>query len=467
MRRTARPNAAQAGERCALNLAGDGITKEAIARGDVVLDPELHAPTDRIDATLAGARRASRSRSRNGCRCGCIMRRATSRRASCCSATPIAPGARRRLSSSCWSGRSRRRRTTASCCATPRRSAPSRAAASSICARRRASAARRSGSRSSKRMRSTTRRPRSRALLDRAPWYVDLAAFARDRALAASEIDAMAARRYGDPHRGRGARPVAGRLAAAQARAARRRSRPSTRTIPISPASGSSGCACSSSRAFRRRRSRRCCNRSRARTRLRSTAPGCGCRATRCGSRRPTRSSGRGSGRCSARPSASARRACATSRALIGEPEADIRRLLKLLGRMGKVDEVAPDHFFLRDTVAEMVEIARRRRGAGRQGAVHRGAVPRPARQRPQGRDPDPGILRPPRRDLAARRPAPHEPAAPRPVSAARPKTAPTSGREASPVGRPDFKSGRGREPVLGGFDSLSLPPRSRIEPDR
>src|SRR5262249_50619654 len=36
------------------------------------------------------------------------------------------------------------------------------------------------------------------------------------------------------------------------------------------------------------------------------------------------------------------------------------------------------------------------------------------------------------------------------------------SGREASPVGRPDFKSGRGREPVLGGFDSLSLPPSSR-----
>jgi hypothetical protein len=32
-------------------------------------------------------------------------------------------------------------------------------------------------------------------------------------------------------------------------------------------------------------------------------------------------------------------------------------------------------------------------------------------------------------------------------------------GREASLVGRPDFKSGKGREPVLGGFDSHSLPP--------
>ena len=36
------------------------------------------------------------------------------------------------------------------------------------------------------------------------------------------------------------------------------------------------------------------------------------------------------------------------------------------------------------------------------------------------------------------------------------------TGRESSPVGRPDFNSGRGRETVLGGFDSLSLPPVSR-----
>ncbi|MCO5090625.1 selenocysteine-specific translation elongation factor [Bosea sp. (in: a-proteobacteria)] len=41
-----------AGQRCALNLAGEGVTKEAIARGDVVLDPALHAPTVRIDARL-------------------------------------------------------------------------------------------------------------------------------------------------------------------------------------------------------------------------------------------------------------------------------------------------------------------------------------------------------------------------------------------------------------------------------
>jgi selenocysteine-specific elongation factor len=40
------------GDRCALNLVGDGVTKESIRRGDVALDPGLHAPTDRIDARL-------------------------------------------------------------------------------------------------------------------------------------------------------------------------------------------------------------------------------------------------------------------------------------------------------------------------------------------------------------------------------------------------------------------------------
>ncbi|MVT64895.1 selenocysteine-specific translation elongation factor [Bradyrhizobium pachyrhizi] len=42
----------QAGDRCALNLQGEDISKQAIHRGDMVLDPELHAPTHRIDARL-------------------------------------------------------------------------------------------------------------------------------------------------------------------------------------------------------------------------------------------------------------------------------------------------------------------------------------------------------------------------------------------------------------------------------
>jgi selenocysteine-specific elongation factor len=45
-------NEGVAGQRCALNLAGEGIAKDEIARGDMVLDPSLHAPADRIDAVF-------------------------------------------------------------------------------------------------------------------------------------------------------------------------------------------------------------------------------------------------------------------------------------------------------------------------------------------------------------------------------------------------------------------------------
>ena len=43
---------ARAGDRCALGLAGPDIARDAVRRGDVVLDPVVHAPTDRIDALL-------------------------------------------------------------------------------------------------------------------------------------------------------------------------------------------------------------------------------------------------------------------------------------------------------------------------------------------------------------------------------------------------------------------------------
>jgi selenocysteine-specific elongation factor len=41
-----------AGQRCALNLSGENVSKDAVLRGDVVVDPFLHAPTDRIDASM-------------------------------------------------------------------------------------------------------------------------------------------------------------------------------------------------------------------------------------------------------------------------------------------------------------------------------------------------------------------------------------------------------------------------------
>ena len=42
----------EAGQRCALVLSGPRIAKDALHRGDTVLDPHLHAPAARIDARL-------------------------------------------------------------------------------------------------------------------------------------------------------------------------------------------------------------------------------------------------------------------------------------------------------------------------------------------------------------------------------------------------------------------------------
>ena len=42
----------RAGERCALNLSGPRLSKDAVRRGDWVVSPELHAPTDRLDVRL-------------------------------------------------------------------------------------------------------------------------------------------------------------------------------------------------------------------------------------------------------------------------------------------------------------------------------------------------------------------------------------------------------------------------------
>lgn len=147
---------------------------------------------------------------------------------------------------------------------------------------------------------------------------------------------------------------------------------------------------------------------------------------------------------------------------LLALRETDVRRLLKLLGRMGRVDEAALDHFFLRATVGEMVDIVvdisrtqplgqfsasqfRDRVDNGRKVAIQileffdrHGVTLRRGDLRRVNKH---------RLDLFRRLPEAEA-------------TTRNSGGESSPVGRPDFKSGRGREPVLGGFDSLSLPPR-------
>ncbi|MFO1190003.1 MAG: selenocysteine-specific translation elongation factor [Alphaproteobacteria bacterium] len=40
------------GERCAINIAGAALSKDRVKRGDWLLDPRLHAPTDRLDVRL-------------------------------------------------------------------------------------------------------------------------------------------------------------------------------------------------------------------------------------------------------------------------------------------------------------------------------------------------------------------------------------------------------------------------------
>ena len=42
----------RAGQRCALNLSGPRLSKDSVRRGDWVVGPELHAPSDRIDLRL-------------------------------------------------------------------------------------------------------------------------------------------------------------------------------------------------------------------------------------------------------------------------------------------------------------------------------------------------------------------------------------------------------------------------------
>jgi len=149
---------------------------------------------------------------------------------------------------------------------------------------------------------------------------------------------------------------------------------------------------------------------------------------------------------------------------MTGNTERDVRRVLKLAGRTGRADEIAHDHFFLRETVREMVATAadvssaskdgffsaadfRDRLANGRKVAIH--ILEFFDRQGVTLRKGDLRTVNKHRLDLFG------------PLVLSSP---PLSGGESSPVGRSDFKSEWGSEPVPGGFDSHSPPPiRSKI----
>jgi selenocysteine-specific elongation factor len=149
---------------------------------------------------------------------------------------------------------------------------------------------------------------------------------------------------------------------------------------------------------------------------------------------------------------------------LLAEDEAQIRRVMKRLARAGLVQELAQDHFFPTPVVAELVDLARaveldaqgwfvaaafrdRLEAISGEAVGRRVAIQILEALDKLGvtiRRGDNRRINPYRRDLFHG--SEQEP----------------EGREAPPVGRPDFKSGWGCEPVPGGFDSHSLPPSLR-----
>ena len=451
----------EAGQRCALNLAGDGITKDSIARGHVVLDPELHAPTGRIDAALRVL--ATEQKPMTQWMSVRLHHAAAdvAARVVLLGDKPIAPGAEAHVQlvldqpiAAAVNDRFVLRDTTAQ-----------RTIAGGRFLDLRAPARKRRTPERLAQLDAHAILPADAALgaaLDRAPWFVDLTAFARDRALAAPQVDALVT--SGAVIR------IAGTALGLSPAVWLRFKRVLTATLEVFH-KGNPDLAGIGLERLRLQLEPRLPapefsmmlqGLARAHEIVLDGAwvklPGHEVRLTPPDEKLWS----------TIRPMLGAAdrfrpprvRDIATA---LGAPEADVRRLLKLLGRMGKVDEVAHDHFFLRGTIAEMVEIAvdvaahvdngqfiaaqfRDRLDNGRKVAIQ--ILEFFDRHGVTLRRGDLRRLNKHRLDLF-RRAADETPEA-------------NSGRESSLVGRPDFKSGRGRETVLGGFDSLSLPPHSR-----
>ena len=450
----------RAGQRLALNLAGESVTKDAITRGDAVLDPALHAPTARIDATLrvlpgepapVGTWFPARFHlgpAETGCRVVPL-------------GDPIAPGGEgpvqlvldtplaatvgdrfvlRNVSAQRTIGGGtlldlrappRKRRT-------PERLALLAAAAETDPARAFA------------------------RLLDLPPFTIDLNAFARDRALAAEQAATLAADAV-VLHAGRerlalaADRWAAFTAAVADTLAAFHADNPDVQglgretlrlgTEPRLP-----------SPFFRAALDRLAREGALVAEGTFLRLPGHEVRLDEADEALFTRAAPLLGADARFRPPRV--RDLATEFAV---PEAEVRRVLKACTRLGRIDQVAHDHFFLRSTVAEMVELARDVAHLAPNGAFTAAAF----RDRmDNGRKVAIQILdfldrlgitlR--RGDL--RRINPHRADM---FAPAWPEAA-IDGRASSPVGRPDFKSGWGSEPVPGGFDSHSLPP-SRDDP--
>ncbi len=455
-----------AGERCALNLAGDGISKDSIHRGDALVDPELHAPTDRIDCRLRLL--ASEARPVEQWTPVHLHHTATDvgARIVLLSDDPLLPGQEAFVQLVL--------------------ERPIAAAAGDRFVLRDTTAQRTIGGGQFIDLRAPARKRRAperfaqleayaladpeqalSALLERYPFFVNLSVFARDRSLSASELDEITQRigalRINAGNAVLGLSPaiwlalkrsLMSELAAFHA------------ANPDLPGMGLE----------------------RLRLKLEPRLPTAGFLSFLQGlvltqdiglDGAWVRLAGH-----EVRLTAADEKIWSRMRPLLadavcfrpprvrdmidvlGISESEIRRLLKLLSRMGIVDEVAHDHFFLRDTIGEMVTIAVDIAAASDKGEFTAAQLRdrldngrKVAIQILEFFDRHGVTMR--RGDL--RRLNKHRLDLFRPASAAKQvQDLSSSGRESSPVGRPDFKSGRDRETVLGGFDSLSLPPLIR-----
>ncbi len=480
-----------AGERCALNLTGEGISKDVIARGQMIVDPVLHAPTDRIDAAFKLLAAESKA---VGQWMPVRLHHAASEvgaRIVLLGDAPIAPGAAapiqlvlERPIAAAAGDRFVLRDTTGQ-----------RTIGGGTFLDLRAPARKRRGpERLAQLAAHALADPQAAlaALLDRPPFYVDLPAFARDRALSAADSAAVAG--CCDAIEVQTSATTLVLAAATWLRLKRSLSatlekfhldHPDLQGVGLEP----------------------------LRLQLQPRLPAAGFAAVL----RALVSSGeialdgawvRLKGH-TVRLTPDDEKLWARIAPLLGGgnrfrpprvrdiagvlavPESGVRRLLKLLGRMGRVDEVAHDHFFLRAAVAEMVEIIldcsaqapngqftaaqfRDRVDNGRKVAIqileffdrHGVTLRRGDLRRVNNHRLD--LFRRLGGDMADADGKTSDgktsdgKTSDGEISDGEISDGEISGRESPPVGRPDFKSGRGREPVLGGFDSLSLPPRSR-----
>ena len=450
--------AAHAGERCALNLTGPGITKDAIRRGDVALDPALHAPTDRIDARIRVLPTEKRpigqwfpvrlyyAAAEAGARIVLFDDR------------PIAP------------------REEANVQLVLDRSIA--AAAHDRFVVRDVSAQRTLGGglfldlRAKARGRRTRERREQRAALELAdpsaclaallktpPFAFDLAAFARDRALSAERRDQLASdlglaileagestiavtrerwalftstmlERIGSYH---AEHPDLQGLGREQLRVMSQLKLPkSVFDVALKRLAGSRQLVLEG--AFVRLPSHEVQLTPEDKAAWEVAAPFLG-------------------GPQRFRPPRVRDLAAAT-----GRSEGDLRRVLKRAGRMGWVDEMAHDHFFLRSTVSEMTRIIRDLSAAAKDGSFSAAQF---RDQVDNGRKVAIQIL-----DFFDRHGVTLRKGDERRINrhrldlfGAACQSGDENGGESSPVGRPDFKSVWGSEPVSGGFDSRSLPP--------